>query len=106
MTVGPASGRGFPEIRMSVKDTGIGISEKDLGYIFEPFHQIETGSAKKYGGTGLGLAICKQLVELMGGRIWADSTLGKGSTFSFSLPVEVPREPAGGQPPENTKQVR
>lgn len=78
---------GDQEIFVSVQDTGIGIAQKNLVYIFEPFHQIDNTPARKYGGTGLGLSICKQLVELMGGRIWANSGLGRGSTFTFTLPM-------------------
>lgn len=82
------SGDGPPELLFSVKDTGIGISERDLGYIFEPFRQVDSSASRKHGGTGLGLSICKQLVELMGGRIWANSVLDQGSTFTFVLPLE------------------
>ncbi len=78
---------GDQEIFVSVQDTGIGIAQKNLVYIFEPFHQIDSTPARKYGGTGLGLSICKQLVELMGGRIWANSEVGRGSTFTFTLPM-------------------
>ncbi|MBI3805675.1 MAG: ATP-binding protein [Nitrospirae bacterium] len=80
------NGEGKEEFFISVKDSGIGIEPKNLGYIFEPFHQIDSSAARKFGGTGLGLSICKQLVELMGGRIWANSAVGKGSTFTFTLP--------------------
>jgi signal transduction histidine kinase len=82
---------GDKEIAVSVQDTGIGIAQKNLVYIFEPFHQIDNTPARKYGGTGLGLSISKQLVELMGGRIWATSTLGEGSTFTFTLPLAEAR---------------
>lgn len=75
------------EIAVSVQDTGIGIAQKNLVYIFEPFHQIDNTPSRKYGGTGLGLSISKQLAELMGGRIWAKSIEGEGSTFTFTLPM-------------------
>ncbi|MDL1982254.1 MAG: response regulator [Deltaproteobacteria bacterium] len=68
-----------------VKDTGIGIAPKYLSRLFKPFSQVDTSSTRKYEGTGLGLSICKRLVEMMGGRIWVESELGKGSTFSFTL---------------------
>ena len=67
-----------------VKDTGVGIAEKDIKKLFKPFSQVDTSSTRKYEGTGLGLTICKQLVEKMGGEIWLESELGKGSTFTFT----------------------
>ena len=70
----------------SVTDTGIGIKEKDLEAIFDSFKQVGPAQIAGYEGTGLGLAISKQFVEMQGGRIWADSELGKGSTFTLTLP--------------------
>jgi two-component system sensor histidine kinase/response regulator len=67
-----------------VKDTGVGIAEKDIKKLFKPFSQVDTSSTRKYEGTGLGLTICKQLVEKMGGSIWVESEFGKGSTFIFT----------------------
>lgn len=72
----------------TVHDTGIGINDDDIGKLFKPFHQIDTGLSRKYEGTGLGLSICKRLVELMGGSIHVESCQGKGSSFSFSLPIK------------------
>jgi signal transduction histidine kinase len=74
-------------VRISVTDTGIGIKREDLDKLFRPFTQIETGLARQYEGTGLGLSISKRLVILMGGTITVESEPGKGSTFSFTLPV-------------------
>lgn len=71
----------------TVTDTGVGIREDELGKLFNPFYQIDTGLSRKYEGTGLGLSICKRLVELMGGRIFVESTQGKGSKFGFTLPI-------------------
>ncbi|MEQ9298626.1 MAG: ATP-binding protein [Cyclobacteriaceae bacterium] len=71
------------EVQFEVEDTGIGIHQNDLERIFSNFVQIEGYSQKKYGGTGLGLAISERLIKLMGGRIWAESELGKGSCFKF-----------------------
>ncbi len=75
--------------KLSVSDTGIGIKEDDLGGLFIPFRQIESGMSRRYGGTGLGLAITKQLVELHGGTIKAESKFGEGSIFTFLLPIEA-----------------
>ncbi len=77
---------------VSVSDTGPGLSEADQQRIFEEFHQVDASSTRKKGGTGLGLSIAKRIVEMHGGRIWVESTLGKGSTFSFTLPVRVERQ--------------
>ena len=74
---------------VSVSDTGLGLSEADQKRIFEEFQQVDGSSTKKKGGTGLGLSIAKRIVEMHGGRIWVESTLGKGSTFWFTLPVYV-----------------
>jgi signal transduction histidine kinase len=71
-----------------VTDSGIGIRDEELGELFKPFHQVDSGLSRKYEGTGLGLSICRKLVELMGGRIGVESRPGAGSTFTFILPVE------------------
>jgi signal transduction histidine kinase len=72
-----------------VVDTGPGIPEQERTRIFEQFHQVDDSNTKTKGGTGLGLAIAKQIVEMHGGRIWVDSTVGKGSTFQMELPVRA-----------------
>ncbi len=76
---------GFVEI--SVEDTGIGLSPEDQKKLFQPFLQIETHLTKKYAGTGLGLSLCKRFIELHGGRIWVESEVGKGSRFTFVIPI-------------------
>jgi signal transduction histidine kinase len=77
---------------VSISDTGPGLSEADKQMIFEEFHQVDGSSTRKKGGTGLGLSIAKRIVEMHGGRIWVESTVGKGSTFWFTLPVRVERQ--------------
>ncbi|MCX5849314.1 MAG: PAS domain S-box protein [Deltaproteobacteria bacterium] len=76
-------------LQFSVRDTGIGIPAAKLNTVFEKFTQSDTSITRKYEGTGLGLAISKQFVDLMGGRIWVESKKGEGSTFFFTLPLEV-----------------
>ncbi len=76
--------------KVSVSDTGI--KEEKIGRLFHKFEQLEKGISEKYGGTGLGLAITKHLVDLHGGKIWAESRFGEGSTFTFTLPIEAKNE--------------
>ncbi|AOX03759.1 hypothetical protein BJP34_33875 [Moorena producens PAL-8-15-08-1] len=77
-----------PSITFQVSDTGIGISPEQHSKIFEPFTQVDESDTRKYGGAGLGLAIAKKLCHLMAGQITVDSELGKGATFTVSLPIE------------------
>jgi PAS domain S-box-containing protein len=81
------------EVQFSVRDTGIGIPEDRLSELFEVFTQVDASTTRKYGGTGLGLAISKRLAEAMGGRMWVESQVGAGSTFSFTIIAE----PSGSQ---------
>ncbi len=72
-------------VHFAIRDTGIGIPDEKIGVIFTPFAQVDGSYRRKYGGAGLGLSISRQLVEMMGGRIWAESRNGEGSTFHFTL---------------------
>lgn len=76
-------------IQFTVTDTGIGISEENIGKIFESFSQASSDTTRKFGGTGLGLTISKQLIELQGGNIQVKSTIGKGTSFIFTIPYQV-----------------
>jgi signal transduction histidine kinase len=76
--------------RVTVRDTGIGISPADMGRLFEAFRQLDGGPSRRHDGTGLGLALTRKLVELQGGRIEVQSRLGEGSSFSVHLPRALP----------------
>lgn len=76
------------ELEFYVKDTGIGISKKDQKIIFERFRQADDSATRKYGGTGLGLPICKNIVSMLGGKIWVESEIGNGSAFFFTVPYK------------------
>ncbi|MDY0383764.1 ATP-binding protein [Trichlorobacter sp.] len=76
-------------IRITVSDSGIGMTTETLAKLFTPFTQADISTSRRFGGTGLGLSICRQLAELMGGRIWAESEPGLGSRFHLELPLEV-----------------
>jgi signal transduction histidine kinase/DNA-binding response OmpR family regulator len=75
-------------IQISVKDRGIGIPEEERQRIFDQFIQVQQGSSRSFQGAGLGLYICRSFVELHGGKIWVESTVGEGSTFHFTLPIK------------------
>jgi len=93
-------------LRVDVSDTGIGISLKDQAKLFQRFHRADDPRVREVSGTGLGLAITKMFVELHGGRIWVESQLNKGSTFTFVLPAIRPPEAAAKAPARPAKRRR
>ncbi len=97
----PTAPGGRYDLLFSVRDTGIGIAADRLERLFLPFEQADASTARRFGGTGLGLSISRRLVELMGGRIWAESTPGNGTTFNFTLPL-----PAAGSAAASTLDER
>ncbi len=80
------------EVHFEVRDTGIGVDVDQIERMFEPFSQVDSSTTRKYGGTGLGLAISKRLSDLLGGRIWIESTLGEGTTMHFVIRGEAPSD--------------
>src|SRR4029450_1592007 len=89
---GPGEG-GAGALQFSVFDTGIGVPEEARELIFAPYTQVDTSTTRKFGGTGLGLTISRRVVELMQGRIWAESRSGVGSTFYFTARFAVASKP-------------
>ncbi len=91
---------GVCSIRITVTDTGIGINPEQQAHLFQAFQQAENDTTRKFGGTGLGLVISKNIVEMMGGKIWVESELGKGATFAFEIKLR-----RGSKPDEAGRQV-
>ncbi|MEZ5751503.1 MAG: response regulator [Paracoccaceae bacterium] len=97
--VGFEAEAGIQNLTVTVEDTGIGIAPENLDRIFGEFAQVDDQANRKFEGTGLGLAITRRLIELMGGQIWVDSDLGKGSCFGFSVPLPLADDIAQPLPP-------
>ncbi|MEM9282193.1 MAG: ATP-binding protein [Verrucomicrobiota bacterium] len=94
---------GRPQLLIAIKDTGIGIDHEAGKSLFSPFRQVDSTDERRYEGTGLGLAISKNLVELMGGRVWFESEIGSGTTFFFTIDYE---QPEGGLSEGHTGMVQ
>lgn len=88
-------------LHFRIKDTGIGMRKEEMKFLFEPFTQADATTSRKYGGTGLGLSITRELIHLMGGDVWVDSTFGMGSTFHFVIPFR----PVPGPKSETTHEI-
>jgi signal transduction histidine kinase len=101
--VGLTAMAGDGAITIAVSDTGVGIAPEDQAAIFEEFRQVGRDDTRKQEGTGLGLTLAKKFAELHGGRIWVQSQVGQGSTFTFSLPVRLEEsdvaDQTGREPP-------
>jgi CheY-like chemotaxis protein len=102
----PAGPDEMAELEISVRDTGIGIPKDKVDRLFTEFGQLDASTTRHFGGTGLGLAISRQLVELMGGKIWVESEPGKGSTFRFSIQAQVGHRAPGAGDPEIAELLR
>ena len=91
---------GLCTIQIEIIDSGIGISKEQQRNIFQPFHQAESDTSRKFGGTGLGLSISKNIVDMMGGKIWFESEIGKGTTFAFTVRLRRGNAPSVEETPD------
>ena len=91
------------QLHVSVRDTGIGIAPDKQKRVFDAFSQADSSTARKYGGNGLGLTISSRLVAMMGGRVWLQSELGKGSRFHFTAQAGIARRTASTEPVEQVR---
>jgi len=89
LDVEPVQTNGRAWVRLSVADTGIGMTPDQLARLFQSFSQADATISRQYGGTGLGLAICRRLATALGGRITLESVMGVGSTFTLTIPAET-----------------
>jgi CheY-like chemotaxis protein len=96
-------GQESTSLHFIVEDTGIGIPVEKQAHIFEAFAQVDDSTTRRFGGTGLGLTICRQLVQMMGGRIWVDSTPGQGSRFHFTASFGLSSPAASREPVETAR---
>lgn len=92
------------ELKFTVTDTGIGLTEEQITHLFQPFTQADSSTSRKFGGTGLGLVICKRLVQMMGGNIWIESQPGQGSNFNFTATFGIGHETTNAE--ENAMALR
>jgi signal transduction histidine kinase len=87
--VSKSQAKSAPQVLFQVRDEGQGIPANKLESVFERFQQVDSSDSRKKGGTGLGLTICREIIDRHEGKIWVDSTVGIGSTFSFMLPASI-----------------
>ena len=103
--VGLEAEPGLHQLHVTVEDTGIGIAPENLDHVFGEFNQVESASNRKFEGTGLGLAITERLIERMGGAVWVDSELGKGSCFGFRVTLPVAEDAGASHLPIDLRRV-
>ncbi len=103
--VGFENDQGAQQLHITIEDTGIGIAAENLEQVFGEFNQVESQSNRKFEGTGLGLAITQRLIQKMGGEIWVDSELGKGSSFGFRLSLPIAEEPIAPRLPISLRKI-